>query len=215
MPIITISRGSYSFGRWIAGAVAQRLDYECTSRDALLEASREFDVPEARLVRAIHDAPSFFERMTHRKERYIAIVRKAFLEMAQEDNVVYHGLAGHFFLSGVSHVIKVRILAELEDRVAWEMEREEIPREEALKIIRKDDEERRKWSLTLYGIDTADASLYDLVVRIRKLTAEDAADLICRAARAPEFQTTPESQGVLDGLVREARAECAKYFPDA
>ena len=34
-----------------------------------------------------------------------------------KDNVVYHGLAGQFLVAGVSHVLKVRIMAEMEDRV--------------------------------------------------------------------------------------------------
>jgi hypothetical protein len=35
LPIITISRGSYSKGREIAEKVAERLGYECLSRDLL------------------------------------------------------------------------------------------------------------------------------------------------------------------------------------
>ena len=58
MAIITISRGSYSRGEEVAQKVAQKLGYECISRDILLEASKEFNIPEIKLVRAIHDAPS-------------------------------------------------------------------------------------------------------------------------------------------------------------
>ncbi|MBW1912541.1 MAG: cytidylate kinase family protein, partial [Deltaproteobacteria bacterium] len=45
MPIITISRGSYSKGKEVAEKVSQKLGYECISRDVLLEASEEFNVP--------------------------------------------------------------------------------------------------------------------------------------------------------------------------
>ena len=62
MSIITISRGSYSKGREIAEKVARKLNYECLSRDIVLEASEEFNVPEIKLVRAIHDAPSMLEK---------------------------------------------------------------------------------------------------------------------------------------------------------
>jgi cytidylate kinase len=63
----------------------------------------------------------------------------------QKDNVVYHGLAGHFFLQDISHVLKVRVIADLEDRVKEELKREGISAEEARYILKKDDDERRKW----------------------------------------------------------------------
>jgi cytidylate kinase len=203
MSIITISRGSYSRGKEVAEKVAERLGYECISRDVLLDTLTEFNIPEMKLVRAIHDAPSILDRFTFGKERYIAYFHATLLEYFQKDNVVYHGLAGHFFVKKVAHVLKVRILAEMEDRVRLEMQREGISRTEALYTLENDDEARRKWSLHLYGIDTNDPSLYDLVIRIRKITADDAADIICHAAG--HFQTTDESQQAIDDLLLAAR----------
>ena len=107
MPIITISRGSYSRGKEVAEGVARRLGYECISRDILLDTSEQFNIPEIKLERAIHDAPSILDRFGGGKERYMALIRAAFLKVMREDNLVYHGLAGHFFLQGVSHVLKV------------------------------------------------------------------------------------------------------------
>ena len=83
-------------------------------------------------MRALHDAPSVLERFTYGKEKYLAFFEAAFLEHVRKDNVVYHGLGGHFFLKKVNHVLKVRILADLEDRVRLEMEREKISKDEAL-----------------------------------------------------------------------------------
>ena len=209
MAIITISRGSYSKGKEIAEKVAERLGYECIARRILLEASDDYNIPEVKLARAIHDAPSFFGNLTHKKEKYISFIQAEILEHFRKDNVVYHGLAGHFFVKGISHVLKVRIIADLEDRVKLEIEREGISIKEALDILRKDDEERVKWSKTLYGIDTRKASLYDLVIHIHKLTVNDAADMICHAAGLAQFQATPESQRAIDGLALAARVKAS------
>ncbi|MGB2929768.1 MAG: cytidylate kinase-like family protein, partial [Desulfobacterales bacterium] len=114
MSIITISRGSYSRGKEAAEKVAQELGYQCISREILLEASEQFHIPEIKLVRAIHDAPSVFDRFTYGKEKYIAYLHSALLKNVQKDNVVYHGLAGHFFLQEIPHVLKVRVIADLE-----------------------------------------------------------------------------------------------------
>jgi cytidylate kinase len=216
MAIITISRGSYSKGKEVAEKVARRLGYRCFAREVLLEASEEFNIPEIKLARAIHDAPSIFEKFSYSKEKFLAYFQSALLKCLQSDNVVYHGLAGHFLLKGVSHVLKVRIISDMEDRIRLEMEREGISYEEARAVLKKDDAERRKWSESLYGVDTADPSLYDLVVHVRKLTVEDAVDLICHTAGQQVFRTTPESQKTMDDLVlaSEVRTTLIEIKPD-
>jgi cytidylate kinase len=197
MAIITISRGSYSRGRDVAEKLAQALGYECLSRDILLEASEEFNIPEIKLVRAIHDAPSVLERFTYGKEQYVAYIRAALLRHVQKGNMVYHGLAGHFLLREIPHVLKVRILADLEDRVLEEVKRENISANAARRILLKDDEERRKWSLRIFGIDTLDPSLYDLVIQVKCLTVDDAVEIIKCAMKESWFKSTPEIQKLM------------------
>jgi len=215
MGVITISRGSYSKGKETAEKLAQSLGYECISRDVLLEASAHFNIPEVKLVRAIHDAPSFFERFKHGKEKYILFIREAFLEHIQKDNVVYHGLAGHFFIKGIPNILKVRITANIEDRIKEEMRREKISEKEARYILKKDDEERRKWSMYLYGIDTNDPSLYDIFLHIDNLKVSDAVEILADMARRPCFQTTPESEIKLNDsyLAAKAHATIFDKFP--
>ena len=55
MSIITVSRGSYSQGSTIATGLAARLGYGCIGREVLIEASKEFNIPEIKLVRAIEN----------------------------------------------------------------------------------------------------------------------------------------------------------------
>jgi len=204
MAIITISRGSYSKGREIAEKTAEKLGYECISRDILLEASEEFHIPEIKLVRSIHDAPSILRRLGKEREKYISFIQSAMLRHLKNDNIVYHGLAGHFFVKDIPHVLKVRILADMDDRVRLEMEREGISEKEALKVLKKDDEERRKWSQSLYGIDTNDSSLYDLVIHIRQLEIDDAVDLICQSIRSGKFETDADSLAAINDLALTA-----------
>lgn len=216
MSIITISRGSHSRGETIAKTLAAKLGYECISREVLLAASKEFNIPEVKLVRAIHDAPSILDSFTYGKEKYIAYIEAAILKYVLKDNVVYHGLAGHFFLKDISHVLKVRILADMEERVQREMAREGISYKEALCLLKDDDEERRKWSKHLYGIDTWDPSLYDLAIHIKRLTVEDAVEIITDTLRLPQFQTTPASQRALEdlALAAEVKAVLVEAKPD-
>lgn len=207
MSIITISRGSYSKGKETAEKLAKKLGYACIGRDVLIETSKHFNIPEVKLIRALHDAPSILDRFTYGKERYVSFIRRELLEWAQKDNVVYHGLAGHFFLQDIPHVLKVRINADIEDRVKEEMKREKISAEKARQVLLKDDYERRKWAIHLYGIDTNDPSLYDLVLRIDCLCVDDAVDIISHAINRSCFATTKEAQHMIDDLVLSAQIE--------
>lgn len=207
MSIITISRGSFSKGKEVAEKLAEKLNYECISRDILIEASEHFNIPEIKLVRAIHDAPSILDRFTHGKEHYVAYIREALLEHAEKDNIVYHGLAGHFFLKEIPHVLKTRITADMEDRVSNEAEKENISPDEARKILVKDDEERRKWAMALYGIDPWDSRLYDLTIHIGCISVNDAVQLILETIALPCFKKTDESQKILQDHLLEARVK--------
>ena len=205
MSIVTISRGSYSRGKEVAEKLAAKLGYECLSRDVLLEASDEFNIPEIKLIRALHDSTSVLERFTQGKVRYISYIYSSLLQIARKDNIVYHGLAGQFFLSQIPHVLKVRVIADMKDRVQEEMRRENITAEKALYILQKDDEERRKWSLQMYGKDTWDSRLYDIVLHIGKITVDDAVDVLFDIVRKPNYKSTPESIKMVEDLALAAK----------
>jgi len=212
MSIITISRGTYHRGREVAEKLAQKLGYACLSREILLEASEEYNIPELKLIRAIEDAPSILDRLTRQKEKFVTYIRAALLKHVQKDNVVYHGLFGHFFLQDIPHVLKVRIVGDLEARVADEVRREGISPDKAREIIVRDDEERRKWSYYLYGADAWDATLYDLVIHLKTITVDDAVNIISQVVQLPGFQTTAESQQAIDALVNAARMEMSPVW---
>lgn len=206
MSVIIISKGSYSHGGEVAEKTAERLGYKCISRDVLIEVSKGFNISEIKLLRAIRDSPSILERYTFGREKYIAYMRAGVLGHLAKDNAVYHGFAGHFFVKDIPHVLKVRIVAEMSARVECMMQREQLSSpEEALTMVQDVDEERRKWSISLYDMDTWDCRLYDLVINIGKITVDDAMHIICDAIKKEAFQTTLESQKQMDNLLAEAQ----------
>ncbi len=200
MPIITISRGSYFYGKSIAEKLAQKLNYACVSRDEIIENLDEFHLPEIKLVRELKDAYSILDRFPHGKKRFIAAIRSAILNRFLASNVVYHGLVGHYFVSSISHVLKVRIISNIESRVAGEMARENISEEKARYILKRDDEERRKWAMFLYGVDIADPESYNLVIRVDQLSEDDAVDIIAGTVCLSSFQETAASRAELADL---------------
>ncbi|MCJ7541904.1 MAG: cytidylate kinase-like family protein [Desulfobacterales bacterium] len=217
MGVITISRGSYSKGKEIAEKLAKKLEYDCISREILLKASDQFNVKEAKLIRALHDAPSFFDRFKHGKEKYTAFIHEVFLGYIQKDNVIYHGLAGHYFAREIPNILKVRINSTIDERLKEEVKRENISEEAARYLLIKDDEERRKWGISLYGIDTHNCELYDVVLQIDNLMVDDAVEILFNVANRPCFQTTPEFRMISKDKFLAAKAYSAivNEFPEA
>jgi cytidylate kinase len=215
MSIITISRGSYSRGKEVAEKLAKALNYECISREIILEASEQFNIPELKLIRAIHDAPTILDRFTSGKERFIAFFRATLLTYLQRDNVVYHGLASHFFLQQFPHVLKIRISANLEDRVREEMVRENISAEEARMVLVNDDQERRRWGLQIFGQDSWNAQLYDMILHIGNMNVDQAVSIILHAMEQPCFKSNPESRRMLadEALSAQVEAALVRVFP--
>ncbi|MGB3210367.1 MAG: cytidylate kinase-like family protein [Desulforhopalus sp.] len=216
MPIITISRGSYYHGKSIAEKLAKKLGYSCLSRDQIVENLDTFHLPEIKLVRGLNDAFSILDRFPHGKKRFKAAIRSAILQQFLTGNIVYHGLVGHHFVENIKHVLKVRIIADTEKRVSDEMDRENIPEEQARYILKTDDEERRKWGMFLYGIDIMDPETYNLMIRIGHLSEDEAVDIIANAVNLQSFQETEESKAALiDSAINALVSTRLFDFPNA
>jgi cytidylate kinase len=207
MSVITISRGSYSHGKRVAEQVADKLGYECISREDILRASNHYDVSQIELFRAAHEGPVALRRIAYGKQRYVTHVRKAILDRLGKDNVVYHGFVGHLFVQGVSHVLKVRIVADLEQRVPAEMSRRGISATRARKSLEQDDAAHIHWSRYLSGADMADPKQYDMVLPMKNKSIDEAVEIITRAARGPSFQPTAQSRGAMELLLLAARVQ--------
>jgi len=216
MPIISVSRGSYNHGKSIAEKLAKKIGYACMSRDQIIESLEEFHLPEIKLVRGLDDAFSVLDRFPHGKKRFKTAIKSAILLNFVPGNIIYHGLVGHHFVQNISHVLKVRIIADTKLRVSEDMTRQNTTEENARYILKKDDEERRKWGMFLYGIDIEDPENYDLVIKIGRLSEDDAVDLISQTVSRPQYQETAFSQKKLQDSATKALITARLFdFPNA
>ena len=204
MAIITFSRGCFSHGKEIAECVAEKLGYECISQEVLLETSQFFNVSEDKIFESLHDAPGLLERLTHVRQRFIDRFQAMLLEHVVTDNVVYHGFAGQILLGDISHVLKVRVIADMEERINMVQRRQQMSRTEAVNLIEREDHERAEWYRTIYRIDMNDPRLYDMVLNIDGLSIDDACNIVCQTASYDTFKTTQASQVAMADLALES-----------
>ena len=209
MSVITISRGSLSGGQELAERVAERLGYRCVSREVLIEAAKRYGVPEPKLDELFEKKPSFWEWLTRSRDRYLVFVQAAMCEFAQAGNLVYHGQAGQQLLPGISHVLKVRLIAPVERRIRNAMEQQKIDHEAAAKHIQRIDEERSRRMHDLFDVDWRDPTLYDLLINLEHMTIDTAAELVVSLVQRPDFQPTAASNQALDDLSVACRVKAA------
>jgi len=200
MAIITISRGTLSGGQTLAECIAAKLGYRCISREVLLEASQEYSVAEEKLFEALTKKPGFLERLTVERIRYLAYIRSALTKEAKSGNLVYHGHAGHLLLEGVPHLLRVRVIANMEFRIEAAMERYNLNREEAIEFIKNVDDQRVRWTKFLYHVDWCDSSLYDIVINLDHISLSSACEIVCHTVSQEQYDTTLRSQKIIDDL---------------
>ncbi len=205
MPVITISRGSFSGGKLLAVCVAKRLGYRCIDRDLIVERAAGFGVSQDDIRTALEKPPKFLGQSKHTRYVYLALIQAALTQEVWNGQAVYHGLAGHLLLSGIPHVLRTRIIAPMDYRIRMVEERLKLPRTEAIAHIEKIDHQRRRWTHFLYGVDWIDPSLYDIVFNLQHMTIEDACDVVCSMARLKSFEVTPECQQAMDDVALASR----------
>jgi two-component system response regulator CpxR len=205
MAVIVIFSGSYCRAEEVANMVAQRLGYGCIGEELLEETANLYHVPRERLRRAMHGPPSVFSKFTHEKVRDVAYIRAALAGYVKENNIVYHGFAGHLIPRDITHVLRVCIVASQDYRAALSMKSEGITAREAQRNIKSDDNECREWTKYLFGIGPWDMSLYDIKIPIHEGSVEKAGEMICDNVAKEALKTTPGSQQAADDFVLAAR----------
>jgi cytidylate kinase len=209
MAVVTVSRGAGSKGQAFAQELANRLGYELVSREDVVQEAAKYGVPAERLQKALLEAPGFWDRLTLDRKRYLAFVQEALAERVRKDRIVYEGNAGHLLLRGISHVVCIRLLAPLSQRVQTAMRSLGMNEAEALRYIEDSDRERENWTRFLYGVDWLDPSLYDVTLNLRTLLLEGAVETALAVVQRPEFTPTEDSRLAMENLLLESRVRAA------
>ena len=125
------------------------------------------------------------------------------------------GRGGQWLLRGIPHVLRVRVIAPFDIRVRQWIKRTaevagETPNQRATAdLLRRDDTEKSGRMRYLYEVDIADPALYDLVINTEKLRHEAAIEMIERAVRRPEMETTDAARRNVSSRALASRVQVA------
>jgi cytidylate kinase len=185
MAIITISRGSMELGQGLAGKLAAALGYPCVEREIIVEAAQKMGV-SGEVMDQKMEHPSFWDRLSSDRRKHILAMQAVLAEHVLGGDFVYHSWAGHLLLREIP-ALRVRVIAPLEVRVPFVIERHKMTRQQALVYIHRMDEERARWTRFIYGIDWTDPTLYDVVLNLGTMSVDTACDAVIAMVKRSDF----------------------------
>jgi cytidylate kinase len=205
MPIITIYQGAYGQGEELAESVGQALGYRCVGREVLVEASRRYGIPEAKLDQIVEKGSHWWERLLQDLRPYRIALQATLCELAQNGKLVYHGNLGHELLNGVGHVLKVLLIEPIEFRIEQLRARQILSEIAARHYIEEIDKARSRQLMAMFGTDWSDPSRYDLILNMGKMGRDGAKRVIVEAAKLEEYQPSAASNRAFNDLALGSR----------
>src|SRR5437899_5666394 len=209
MPIITIYQGASGEGQELAETVAEALGYRCVGREVLVEASRRYGIPEAKLNEIVEKGPHWWERLLQDLRPYRIALQATLCELAHDGKVVYHGHLGHELLPGIGHLLKVLLTAPIEFRIEQIRARQKLTDIAARHYIEEVDKARSRRLMAMFGTDWRDPSRFDLVLNLGRMSSEAARRLIIETVRLPDYEMTPVSKQAFADFSLAARVHAA------
>jgi len=184
MTVITISRQAGSEGDHIAGIVASMLGYRLVDRGILISEAQRRGLVEPEFAHEICERrPPFLAMFDEKRTRAVYAMRSILREAATKGQIVAVGLGANMELRDYVDVFSVRLIADLETRVARIMRENDVVRERAVKMLKESDRESAEYVKHFFLVDWADPELYDLVINTSKIAPKVAARLIIEAVR--------------------------------
>lgn len=223
MRAITISREYGSGGGEVARLLAQRLGWELVDHEILVRIAQELGISEFEaeehderadsLVNYLIDSmrvlqPAMFTiepqpLLTNMRLYQEALTRVVEAAVAR-GHVVIVGRGAQVLLAKHRDVLHARVVAPLELRIQYVMQREGLNKSEAESRIQMKDHDRKRYLHAQYRCDASDATLYDVVANSGVLDLDAISDIIHLALerKAKRLHLPAEELGPGAGLAR-------------
>jgi cytidylate kinase len=215
MAIVTVSHEMGSGGAELGTVLAERLGYRFVDQDMISQAARQYGVGEEKLSQVDETKPSFVERFDVETRRYITVLQSALLDVAEQDNVIIMGRGGQVLLRGITHVLRLRLMAPFDLRVKRVMKKmagqmgETVDVRTTAEMVRRNDQEKFGRMRYLYDVDWSDPALYDAVLNTEKISHEAGVDLVMGLLRRPELAATEVSRQMVRDRALASRIRTA------
>lgn len=210
MSVITVFNGLFCEAGVVVKRVLDATDCRLvTDQEIVADAARLSGMAEDRIARAFQAKTSVFNSFSHEKEQAIAWMRLAVADrLARDENLLIPGFVSVLPDPGIGHILKVCLISDMKGRLAVADREEGFAEKHAMKLIRKDDEDRAAWVKALRDVDDPwSRALYDLILPVGSTGVERSADLIVEQLANAAVKVTDRSRAAVEDFLLAARVE--------
>jgi cytidylate kinase len=182
MPIVTISRQPGSLAVDIVKIVAERYNLEVIDQEIIHNLATDCD-PRYKDACTLYEKEvftSFFERLMLDRPAYRSLFEALHYDLAARGGVIIFGRGAQFAFQGWKSVIKARLVANRDTRVARIMEQQNISHRHAEDFDDHYISRHRSVISSVFEHDVRDAELYDIILNTSYFNAEQGADILCQ-----------------------------------
>ena len=205
MPLIAMTREMGSLGKDVAAGVAQRANKKVVYHEIIEPLANKMRLRKSHVERFLEGKSGIWERLTtDRTSLSIFTADETFRFLRDDSTAVIRGWGAVHLLRNIPHVIRVRVCAPFDTRVARMMERLGTDNRETVENeIHLSEEAHSAITKRHFGVNWKDPENYDLVLSTDRLSVDDCVDEVEGMMKRPRFQETQDSIRLVTNLSLE------------
>lgn len=210
MAIITVSREMGTGAYQIAADVAQKLKYTLIDGPKIKSLAAKYGLTTETLQMVDEKPPSYVTAEDRKRAAALNAIELIILDLARKGNVVIYGRGGQDLLKDCKNILRLRFIADFEERVERFAEREWIDPDMARSLIRRSDHQRGGFIHFYFDRDWHDPNNYDLVFNTSRLSEATIVDSIIATVKEPSLKESDKaSVAIIDSVILSKKIETA------
>jgi CheY-like chemotaxis protein len=211
MPTIALFSSTFTNEAEIIGELSTLTGSQVINdKDIISDASSKYTVDKNKLEQTLYAKMSVFNQFTLEKERCLAYLKSSLADMlALNERCIYNGFITLLIPARISHVLKVLIAGNKEQRIQRAVATG-ISEKEAKRLVHKSDASAFELTDFLYKKEAWDPSLYDIVIPADKTpTTQAIVQIILENMQKSAVQKTESSVQAVRDMTLAAQVELA------
>jgi cytidylate kinase len=205
MPLVAMTREMGSLGKDVAAGLAQRSNRKVVYQEIIEPVANKMRLRKSHVERFLEGKSGIWERLTTDKTSLsIFTADETFRFLLDGSTAVIRGWGAAHLLKDIPHVVRVRVCAPLETRIARMMQRLGTENRATVESeILLSEEAHSAITKRHFGVNWRDAEHYDLALCTERLSVDECIEEIEAVMKRPRFQETPESTRMAADLALE------------
>jgi cytidylate kinase len=215
MAVITISREPGALGEELAARLAGLLGFFLIDKARLTQLWSEADLDQSKLARVDEEIPDKERAIDSETEACVKLLPELIAQLAEEHDLVVIGRGAQGLFRNRPGTLHVRVVASRPFRIQQLQTYEGLSAREARRRIRDLETQRTRYLRFLYRLNWAEPSLYDLTLRMDRLSMEQALNLVMAAADEMKLLTVPKTEIVKNLLPETPERKSSGRFANS